>query len=174
MGARGGMNADVIEAEYEDVASSRDEDTGDGDDDTDGGWRWRPPQGDVRMGLELREETPPQWELGCYTKLNMRVQVPRPLSIAPSFLLGGAFSVIAGAVMQAVLPRFAEFLAADYERWANGEDREAPVGSFVEDEDEDEDGEEKTAGSSSGGGGSGSGSDSGEEAESLADPALVK
>ena len=90
---------------------------------------------------ELPEECPPQWELGCSTRLSMRVQVPRPLSLAPSFLLGGAFSVIAGAVMQVILPRFAEFLAADYKRWANGEDREAPVGSFVDEDDDDADGE---------------------------------
>ena len=65
----------------------------------------------------------------------MRVQVPRPLSLAPSFVLGGAFSVIAGAVTQALLPRFAEFLAADYARWASGEDRNAPVGSFAEEDE---------------------------------------
>ena len=159
---------DVIEAEYVDVASSIAVAT---DDDTEGGWRWRPPRGKGKGGgggdggceFEPREESPPQWELGCSTKLSMRVQVPRPLSFAPSFLLGGAFSVIACAVMQAILPRFVEFLAADYKRYANGEDREAPVGSFVKDE----------------GSGSGSGSGSGaggseDEAESLVGTVLVK
>ena len=51
--------------------------------------------------VDTRAELPPQWELGCRTKLKVRVQVPRPLSLAPSFVIGGAFSVISGAVMQA-------------------------------------------------------------------------
>ena len=82
--------------------------------------------------VERRAAVPPEWDLSCDVELRMRVQVPRPLSLAPSFVLGGAFSVIAGAVTQALLPRFAEFLASDYARWASGEDRNAPVGSFAE------------------------------------------
>jgi hypothetical protein len=85
--------------------------------------------------VERRAAVPPKWDLSCEVELRMRVQVPRPLSLAPSFMLGGAFSVIAGAVTQAMLPRFAEFLAADYARWARGEDRNAPVGSFAEEDE---------------------------------------
>ena len=56
-------------------------------------------------------------------------------------------------------------------RWANGEDREAPVGSFVDEDDDDADGEKdgeekevtgerESSGTSSGGGGSGDTADS--------------
>ena len=55
-------------------------------------------------------------------------------------------SVIAGAVTQALLPRFAEFLAADYARWASGEDRNAPVGSFAEEDETRGDGVKAEAG----------------------------
>ena len=33
--------------------------------------------------------------------------------------------------MQAIQPKFAEFLAEDYKRWAKGESRDEAVGSFV-------------------------------------------
>lgn len=89
--------------------------------------------------MRRRAPCPPGWELRCDTRLSMRVQVPRPLSVAPSFLLGGAFSIIASAVMAAILPKFAEFVAADYARWARGEDRSAPVGSFGEEKKSEED-----------------------------------
>lgn len=134
-----GSDGNVMEAEFIDTADNS------SCDDTEGGWRWRGKRGakDGTGDLDVRAACPPHWELGVTTKLSMRVQVPRPLSLAPSFLLGGAFSVIAGAVMQAIVPRFAEFLAADYKRWVKGEDREVPVGSFVDDEvDESRDGEE--------------------------------
>ena len=62
----------------------------------------------------------------------MRTQVPRPLSLAPSFMLSGALSMIASSVAQALMPRLAEFLVADYERWAKGEERTGAVGSFEE------------------------------------------
>ena len=41
--------------------------------------------------------------------------------------------------MAAILPKFAEFVAADYARWARGEDRSAPVGSFGEEKKGEED-----------------------------------
>ena len=113
----GAKGEDVIVAEYTDV-------DGHGDGDAD---------------VQKRAACPPGWELRCDTRLMMRVQVPRPLSVAPSFLLGGAFSVIASAVMAALLPKFAEFVAADYGRWARGEDRDAPVGSFGDGKRVDED-----------------------------------
>ena len=95
--------------------------------------------GDGDTDVQKRAACPRGWELRCDTRLMMRVQVPRPLSVAPSFLLGGAFSVIASAVMAALLPKFAEFVAADYGRWARGEDRDAPVGSFGDGKRVDED-----------------------------------
>ena len=81
-----------------------------------------------RGAADMRRRTPrpPGWELGCDTRLSMRVQVPRDLCRwLPLFSLGGAFSIIASAVMAAILPKFAEFVAADYARWARGEDRSA-------------------------------------------------
>lgn len=81
---------------------------------------------------DLDVPTASTWALGCDAKLRMRTQVPRPLSLAPSFMLSGALSMIASAVAQALMPRLAEFLVADYERWAKGEERTGAVGSFEE------------------------------------------
>eukprot|EP00227_Mantoniella_beaufortii_P008049 CAMPEP_0197582712 /NCGR_PEP_ID=MMETSP1326-20131121/5856_1 /TAXON_ID=1155430 /ORGANISM="Genus nov. species nov., Strain RCC2288" /LENGTH=161 /DNA_ID=CAMNT_0043146837 /DNA_START=79 /DNA_END=560 /DNA_ORIENTATION=- len=129
-GGRGGEDGEeviIMVAEYVDVKDTDDPSTSSGSSSSssnnnsrsmaaaaaEDGWRWRKAavaraDGDT---VEVRAAQPPQWELRCSTKLTARVQVPRPLSLAPSMLLGAAISVITGGVMQALQPRFAEFLA---------------------------------------------------------------
>ena len=46
--------------------------------------------GDSSEELARRSGLPPEWELQTETALRCRVQVPRPLSVAPGFLLGRA------------------------------------------------------------------------------------
>jgi hypothetical protein len=77
---------------------------------------------------------PPGWELRCQVDLTGQVLLPQPLASLPRPLLGGAASLFATAMVQVLLPRFADMLAADYARWAAGNDRRAPAGRFIVDE----------------------------------------
>jgi hypothetical protein len=73
----------------------------------------------------------PLWGLICSVDVRGELSVPPPLAKLPRALLGGAGSLVAKAVAQAVLPRFAELLAADYARWASGERRDTAAGSLM-------------------------------------------
>jgi hypothetical protein len=73
----------------------------------------------------------PLWGLTCSVDVRGELSVPPPLAKLPRALLGGAGSLVAKAVAQAVLPRFAELLAADYARWASGERRDTAAGSLM-------------------------------------------
>jgi hypothetical protein len=73
----------------------------------------------------------PLWGLTCSVEVRGEVSVPPPLSKLPRPLLGGAGSLLAKAIVQAMLPRFAELLAADYVRWAAGERRDTAAGSLL-------------------------------------------
>ena len=75
---------------------------------------------------------PPGWELRCQVDLRGQVLLPQPLAALPRPILGGAASLFATALVQVLLPRFADMLAADYARWAAGNvDRLAPAGRFI-------------------------------------------
>lgn len=77
---------------------------------------------------------PPGWELRCQVDVTGQVLLPQPLASLPRPLLGGAASLFATAMVQVLLPRFADMLAADYARWAAGSDRRAPAGRFIAEE----------------------------------------
>ena len=77
------------------------------------------------------EATPP-WELRCAVEVSGELLVPPPLAGLPRAVLGGAGSLLAKAVAQTLVPRFADMLAADYARWAAGSSREGAVGSFAQ------------------------------------------
>ena len=75
---------------------------------------------------------PPRgWELKVKVDLKGDVLVPQPLASLPRPILGGAASLFATAIVQVLLPRFADMLASDYSRWAAGDDRRAPAGRFI-------------------------------------------
>jgi Protein of unknown function (DUF1997) len=63
------------------------------------------------------------WELRCAVEAQGQLAVPPPLASLPGPLLGGAGSLLARAVMQAMLPRFADLLVEDYGKWCRGQSR---------------------------------------------------
>ena len=73
----------------------------------------------------------PEWGLACEVRVEGELTLPAPLSALPRPVLSAAGSLFAKAVAQAVLPRFAEALAADYSRWAVGKSRDAAAGSLL-------------------------------------------
>lgn len=91
------------------------------------------PRGDAATLECTAESVPPPrgWELKCKVDLKGSVLVPQPLASLPRPVLGGAASLFATAIVQVLLPRFADMLAADYDRWALGNDRNEPAGRFL-------------------------------------------
>lgn len=67
----------------------------------------------------------PAWTLRLTVKASGGVAVPSPLSALPGLLLGGAGSLFCRAVLQAMLPRFADLLMEDFGRWSRSEERTA-------------------------------------------------
>ena len=63
------------------------------------------------------------WELRCAVEAQGCLAIPPPLASLPGPLLGGAGSLLARAVMQAMLPRFADLLVEDYGKWSRGQSR---------------------------------------------------
>jgi len=67
----------------------------------------------------------PAWTLRLTVKARGGVAVPSPLAALPGLLLGGAGSLFCRAVLQAMLPRFADLLMEDFGRWSRSEERTA-------------------------------------------------
>jgi len=59
-------------------------------------------------------------DLACRTDVRLAIQLPAPFTKAPRPLVQGAIGVIMRFVGNAILPRFASLLEADYARWCNG------------------------------------------------------
>jgi hypothetical protein len=57
--------------------------------------------------------------------------VPPPLAALPGLLLGGCGSLLARAVVLALLPRFADLLIEDYHGWASGGGRREVEGALA-------------------------------------------
>ena len=93
-------------------------------------WSGGPPPG-WEHAPDAPADVAPLWRLTCGTDVRGELAVPPPLSALPRPVLGTAGSLLAKAVAQAVLPRFAEMLAADYARWAVGSRRSADGGLLV-------------------------------------------
>lgn len=71
-------------------------------------------------------------QLHCSVDVNMSLQVPHPLSIAPRPLLATTGGLVMHMALQQLLPSFLEMLVVDYTRWMEGTgSRDAPAGSLL-------------------------------------------
>jgi len=79
----------------------------------------------------LASENAQPWELRVAVEAKGALLVPPPLAALPGLLLGGCGSLLARAVVLALLPRFADLLIEDYHGWASGGGRREVEGALA-------------------------------------------
>lgn len=58
--------------------------------------------------------------LRCRTDVRLKLRLPPPFTRVPRPLVQGALGIVMKFVGNAILPRFANLLESDYQRWCNG------------------------------------------------------
>jgi hypothetical protein len=67
-----------------------------------------------------KRRSPGATTLKCRTDVRVKLSLPAPFTRAPRPLVQGAIGLVMKFVGNAILPRFAALLEADYQSWANG------------------------------------------------------
>lgn len=68
----------------------------------------------------LKGRAPGATKLQCRTDVRLKIRLPAPFTRVPRPVVQGAFGLVMKFVGNAILPRFAGLLEADYQRWCNG------------------------------------------------------